>query len=419
MGLGIYMIRKFSSILLPSFIFSFGACSFFVEKIGSSCGDGIAETGEVCFSSQRTRPVSLSFRSFTLGDLNNDDRVDVLLVHSLSHRVSVSLQKLDGNFDIPIPFLVAPASPVPFPFNATLADLDNDGDLDVAVACPELIVDIDGDGIVDNSAVSILMNDGDGFLSAPVLLPIGFAPLDVAAGDIDQDNDLDLLTVNVRSSFGGVTRDSKLGFLRNKGDATFETAEFLEAGINSIEIELSDLNGDQFLDIVDLDNGEGALGVTFNDGAGNFPQSGRNSLSTGLNSNPQGLAVSDFDQDGNVDIVVSRFNNNDIILFRNDSGSFALKDRVAVDNAPFLLRAADVDSDGFPDIVLLHNNFDNLIERSVSVLLSDSVSFSSESVAIGTDPANIEIADINNDNFLDIVVSTLNDNELDFFRSTP
>src|SRR5262249_21663825 len=124
-----------------------------------------------------------------LGDLNGDGNLDLVIPEFLrssggfpvySPRVSVLLGNGDGTFFGSFSLLVRGAgSPV------ALVDLDSDGDLDIIAAG-------DPSSIVPNNTVSVLLQNADGSF-AQVDYP-GDAFRFLAAGDVDGDGDLDLVT---------------------------------------------------------------------------------------------------------------------------------------------------------------------------------------------------------------------------------
>ena len=86
-------------------------------------------------------------------------------------------------------------------------DLDGDRDLDVAVA--------------GAAGVELLLNGGDGRLSAGGAVPVGSNPSNMTSGDLDVDGDIDLATVNDQGN---------VSVLLNSSDGTFADVRHYAVG---------------------------------------------------------------------------------------------------------------------------------------------------------------------------------------------
>lgn len=174
-----------------------------------------------------------------------------------------------------------------------LADVDGDFDLDVLVA-------------VKSGTTSLLFrNDGVGhFIDVPNALPHYRNNYELEPMDIDNDGDLDLVTINDGPN---VTEHVFI----NQGDGQFfdETAMRLSGAANPADVDDNvaawvDLDDDGDADLVIGALGDDPDRLLFNDGAGYFtrpmpfdevtPNDTRGTL---------GLAIGDLDEDGRLDLV--------------------------------------------------------------------------------------------------------------------
>lgn len=177
----------------------------------------------------------------------------------------------------------------------------------------------------------------------------------VAAGDLDNDGDLDLVLGNL---------DAPNTILWNEGALTFRTDHFGEP--NSRAITLVDIDGDQWLDIV-LTRNTGAVNYWHNQGDGAFV---RRTL-PGVAAPAYALNWADFDLDGDLDLVVASYdaglladrgtetllhNVGGVVVYTNNDGKFSGA-TLATDAQALVVAVFDVNGDQLPDI-LVGNDFD-------------------------------------------------------------
>ena len=256
-------------------------------------------------------------------------------------------------------------APIFSPTDLEFVDLDDDGDLDLAV-CSHF-----GD------AVRIEENLGDGtFLSAASLqYPVGSTfrrPMELASLDVDCDGLIDLAAV-------GTTR---LSWWRSNGDRTFGLEQSLFTLHGFTDILAADVDGDGTLDVITTFVADRTVGVSLNSGGAFGPVQVIDNAPPG----PFGLAVSDYDSDGDPDVAVADVVRNLAILYENLGGG-AFGPQTVVDGPKFYawgLTFADIDGDLDPDLVCAARNlnevFVNLNERTIGSVYCTSLPNSTGSV---------------------------------------
>ena len=136
--------------------------------------------------------------------------------------------------------------------------------------------------------------------------------------------------------------------------------EWVDSGQNlgaypTHDIALADVNGDGSLDIITVNQNWGDNGnrVYLNDGSGGFTDSGQ---SLGSKST-RGLAVGDFDADGDVDFVAGNSEDHLSRIWLNDgNGTFSAGQEIdSGDNAHTVrIASGDLDGNGTIDLVFCH-----------------------------------------------------------------
>lgn len=309
------------------------------------------------------------------------------------------------------------------PFVMTTADLNKDGILDLVLCreltgkvsvllgtggggfgaakdyliqgmCVSLVLgDFNGDGNVDVAAsntalVSVLLGKGDGTLAQPVNFKVGMDPQGLVVGDFNGDGKLDLATANFDSS--------SVSVLIGNGDGTFQGHVDYTVDADPQGLVTGDFNGDGIQDLVVSNKTENEVSLLVGVGDGTFA----NPVLFPAGVNPACLATGDFNHDGKLDLVVSNLNPITFpisILLGTGDGTFQpRKGYPAV--ALGTPQVADVNGDGFLDIVMAN-------QAGPEVLLGKGDGTFQAGVLFSTLSANaLTIADFNGDGRLDFAV---------------
>lgn len=182
-------------------------------------------------------------------------------------------------------------------------------------------LDVDEDGATDLVAsgratndVAVFRNDvavsGD-FVSVGPLTGFGPGPGDILGfgNDVDGDGLDDLLTINETGASFSVA-------LNQDQSAVFAPTESVSTGASAFRIRAADINCDETPDVLTVSETEGGFSVHLNESVpGTIAFASRVAFNTG--AEPTGLAVADFNQDGQVDVAVSNKDDDNVVILLN------------------------------------------------------------------------------------------------------
>lgn len=219
-----------------------------------------------------------------------------------------------------------------------------------------------------------------------------------AINDFDGDGNLDIAVANFN--------DNAVRLLVGRGDGTFSIGPSIPVPSGPRSLVAADMDRDGRLDLVVATLNNSSVVVLRNQGSLSFASVGSFSVA----SPPRGIAVDDFDRDGIPDIAAGTENGLSILRGRGTGGvwdgTFNAVQRVI---SPWLwsIRTADIDGDGFVDVVGAANATSvEIFYNSVSGFISNT------ELAVGAAQADVAITDLNGDGRLDIALSANNFTEL-------
>jgi hypothetical protein len=180
------------------------------------------------------------------------------------------------------------------------------------------------------------------------------------------------------------------------------------------DIVAADINGDGFKDIIAVPLGADYIFVHYNDGSGFFYTN--ETITVG--SQPASVIATDYDNDGDIDIAVSRNAATDNVKIFNNfgDGTFATPLVFTADASPVTIRAADMDGDSYIDLVTT-----NMTNNTISIFSNDqNGSFSLPTTfAVGPTESNtirgMVVEDFDNDGDNDMAISTKSSTDTDVY----
>jgi hypothetical protein len=277
-------------------------------------------------------PVGKQPTALAVGDFDDDGHFDVAAFNSGDFDVWILLGDGQGSFVPLTPIQVSVGSQLT---QMAAGDVNEDGNLDLVAVDPAR----------DLIYVALLKDTGD-LDTLTSFTPAASRPEGLTLGDFDGDGALDLVTV---------AQTRQIEFLGGDGAGGFSTGAPRGTGAAApTRVAAADLDNDGDLDVAVSDDGLDQVHLLVNDGKGNFvvnadfPSAG-----------PSGdVVASDFDLDGRNDVALSIWSGGRIQTFLNDTGigcpkaSFhRLARLLPVDSPPKPIAVADFDRNGSLDFV--------------------------------------------------------------------
>ena len=329
----------------------------------------------------------------TVADFNNDGRLDIAVVNYVTSNVGILCGYGNGTFANQVIFSSGYASG---PRCIAVGDFNRDNQLDIAT------------GNFDANNVGILFGYGNGSFASVITYPVGngSAPFDISVDDFNNDNISDIAVASIGTN--GIV--VLFGF----GDGSFLLGSPYSTGIGSSPTSLAngDFNKDGRLDIAVVNQKSNTIGIFLGDD--NKPFAGVTTYTTGAGSRPHSVALGDFNNDSLFDIVVASYGTNSVgILFGGPHRNFNYTQICPTEYgaSPYSVAVSDFNNDSYLDIVVANSGTDNIV-----ILLGDGtgkfINGKTYLTGIRSRPYTVAISDFNNDNILDIAVANSGTNNI-------
>lgn len=168
---------------------------------------------------------------------------------------------------------------------------------------------------------------------------------------------------------------------------------------NLTGLAVGDFNGDGNQDLAAAHVGYNSVEVSLGNGSGGFSPT----TEIGATSHPYALVVGDFDRDGKQDLAIACEGANLIAIRIGDgNGGFGVYSNIPVGQSPIGIALGDFNNDGKQDIVTA-----NYIDHNLSIRLGDGAGgfTAASSVSVGSYPESVAVGDFNNDGKQDLAIA--------------
>jgi hypothetical protein len=263
-------------------------------------------------------------------DINNDGNIDVAAACSYSNVIVTLLGNGNGTFQEPM-IIDGVSEPLE---DLQIFDIDLDGYDDIAYSTYTPTDKI--------GKIYWLKNDGNGgFFYKKVIAPKAFGTDNIVFADLDNDNLPDLIS----KSFW----DDKFTWFKNLGNGNFTEEIVIRSPLSSLgshPLFAVNIDNDNDIDLLSYDNEN--ISLYTNDGSGKFLISYIETTSFAW-----GIAASDFDHDGDIDIFCGSGEDElAVILHGNGDGTYQNEKVLANDIGQITgICISDMDNDGIDDVL--------------------------------------------------------------------
>lgn len=249
--------------------------------------------------------------SSTWGDYDNDGDIDVFISNNVGGVNKLYTNNGDGTFTKGTEGDINTYGG--YCHNAAWADYDNDGDIDLFVTD---FMPTKFNRLYENQGDGTFTVNADQILSAEPYKSIG-----ATWGDYDSDGYIDLFVPNANGQNNAL--------YHNEGNGQFSkvtVGDIVNDGGNSVGCSWGDFNNDGFLDLFVANTSTQADFLYKNNGNGTFTKVTQGPVVTEI-GHSSGSSWIDIDNDGDLDLFVSRDMGNPSRLFTNNGdGTFSVYD---------------------------------------------------------------------------------------------
>jgi subtilisin-like proprotein convertase family protein len=340
----------------------------------------------------------------SLGDINGDGNPDIVYTNKVTGQMGVLLNNGNGTFSPPASGNLTNVSGAPN--GVALGDFTGTNRLDASVA-------------VQGGGVSFLTNIGAGDFAPLVNNPFqsgGGGTKAVAAGNLlnSANGQADIVAVNQTGNTVGIFLGTSGGNPPGPPVLVYTITTNLQS---PDAVTIGDFNNDNLPDIAVANSASGTVTVFQNISSGGVIKFDTGTVFA-VGNKPVSLAVADFNNDGNKDLVVANQGDSTVTILQNTTATVggaitfapAAGSPIVVGGAPVGVTTGQFSGSGNSDFAVVYpaSTANSPVESTVQVYLGNgNFTFNAPIVidANGTNPTAIASRNLDNKNWDDIVVT--------------
>lgn len=248
-------------------------------------------------------------------------------------------------------------------------------------------------------------------------------PYEIESGDLDGDGTIDL----VMATFDFVGSIDYIKWYKNDGSGNFTIQPTISSTLTYIDgLAVADIDGQFGEDIIVSSQNLNRVAYFLSDGIGGF---GAETVIDNMLLAPGEVKAGDINLDGDIDIIVPSFSEFKTVWYAGDgTGGFATEQTIQIDaggvDTPYYVDVADYDGDSDLDVVIGIYNFPG--PQRVEIYYNQYIESGTSTVSWIKDTQtvdssinrllNVTFGDVNNDSQLDIVSTDLNSGEVTWYN---
>ncbi|CAF4000124.1 unnamed protein product [Adineta steineri] len=276
--------------------------------------------GNRIFTQSKTGSHEIVPSHVTTGDINNDGKLDIIATSTYETEITIFYNDGNGNFNNSMIILTEVSLA-----NVKAIDINKDNKLDLIATCSF------------EECIIVFLNDGDGVFSKQIRYEPAYFPLSLEVIDVNNDALPDIISTHDRL---------KMTVFLNIDNGNFIEQKSASLGLESGFIKAIDINGDNKIDLIVRSYWD--IQIHFGFGNSTFADP----IDYHSNYELTSLETADFNNDNKMDIILSHGYHNKISIFFN-TGNGTFGEQKIIDNIdqPKYAAMIDINSDGKATLV--------------------------------------------------------------------